>query len=166
MKRSFRRNTLKHKDKSIRKLHALLKELVLRKELGIKYVPKFHEFFHITRNILWHGPCIAYDTRPQESSLRLHKALSQNTQRQLSSFCYQTAKRLYEHMVVILTLGFVKNLGSKMLENYKISSFNQHGGSSDNEQLHVTQRNRFYMKYNAQTKIVAFCTDKDCSNEI
>ena len=166
MKRSFRRNTLKDKNKSIRTLHALLKELVLRKELGIKYVPKFHEFFHVTRNILWHGPCISYDTRPQESSLRLHKGLSQNTQRQLSSFCYQTAKRLYENMVVILTLGFVKKLGSRMLENYKISSLNQNGESSDNEQLHLTQRNRYYMKYNARTKIVVFCTDKEFSNEI
>ena len=99
MKRSFRRNTLKDKDISIRKLHALLKELVLRKELGIKYVPKFHEFFHLTRNILWYGPCIDYDMRPQESSLRLHKGLSHKTQRQLSSFA---TKLQNDYMSILL----------------------------------------------------------------
>ena len=67
---------------------------------------------------------------------------------------------------MILKLGFVKNLGSRMFENCKISSTDQHGGSSGTEQLHVTRRNIYFLKYNACSKIVTFCTDKECSNEI
>ena len=59
----------------------------------------------------------------------------------------------------------MKFFGSKVFEKYKISLFNQHGRSSIHEELHATQRNIFYLKYIARTKIITFCTDKNCSNE-
>ena len=108
MKRSYKKSTLPQIDNKIRNLHGMFRKLVKRKGLGVDHIPKFHEFFHVTRNILWHGPSMEYDTSPSESNLRVHKGVAQNTQRQISTFCYQTSLRLYEHLVILLTLNFVK----------------------------------------------------------
>jgi len=88
MKQSFLRDDLPLVKQSIRCIHGDLKKLVKRDGNGIKNIPKMHEFFHVTRNIVWYGPPLCYFTQPAESNLKVHKHIIQNTQRQIASFCH------------------------------------------------------------------------------
>ena len=99
MSKSFERSSLPAKHSKIINLYKLFQKLVIRDGAGISTIPKFHEFFHITRNIIWHGPLIGYDTKPTESNLRTSKALALNTRQQASSLPFETAKRLYEFII-------------------------------------------------------------------
>ena len=110
MSDSFERHTLLGKQQNILRLHSMFKKLLRRKEKGIKFIPKFHEFLHIIRNILWHGPPRIYDTKPTESNLRVSKAIALNTRQQIDSFCYETGKRLFEYNLISSSFKFVKSI--------------------------------------------------------
>ena len=168
MKRSYKRCTLQQIDNKIRTLHGMFRKLVKRKGLGIDHIPKFHEFFHVTRNILWHGPSMAYDTRPSESNLRVHKGVAQNTQRHISTFSYQTGLRLFEHFVIVLTLNFVKQITGKLFHRFKYKRMRRH----EKDALHgiqapfVSRRNMFFMQHRHLHKDITFYKDASYENEI
>ena len=100
MQKHFKRNSLKAKQKKINDLNKRLQKLIKRKELGVQYIPKFHEFFHITRDIKRFGPARGYDSCANEGFLGTDKSLSQHTQKRSQSFSKQTSIRHYENDVV------------------------------------------------------------------
>ena len=166
---SFKRKTLHHKKERIHELHDLLKDLIQRKHLGIRNVPKFHEFYHIIRNIQWHGPAISYDTRPAESNLKVHKNMGQNTQRHVNSFCRQTASRLFEHTVITQTYGFVRKFASKLYSNVagskNANTFSNHA-SPLNVSVKVIRRDRFFMKLDPVDDNIHFYSNENTTTPI
>ena len=158
MKQSFLREDLPLVKQSIRRIHGDLKKLVKRDGKGIKNIPKMHEFFHVTRNIVWHGPPICYDTRPAESNLKVHKHMAQNTQRQIASFCHQTAKRLHEGVVVRQSSSQVQKISKKMLHNNIFQK--RVPESRDTVEQPSTRRHIFYAILNNEDLNVNFFKDK------
>ena len=143
---SFKRSALHLKRHTIKALHSLIIEVSKRKDnKGYEKVPKLHEFFHVIRNIQWHGPGIGYDTRPAESNLKIHKDLSQHTQKHSISFCNQTANRLFEYTVVSQVFSRIK----KFARNLYIKSLPSPDSTNDhcNTTPRSTKRNLIYLKF-------------------
>ena len=63
-------------------------------------ISKFHELLHVTRDITLLGPPQGYDSRPGESSHKHTKKQARRTQRRLHVFESQTARRIYESLVI------------------------------------------------------------------
>ena len=142
---SFKRSVLAQKHLAIKKLHALIVKTSQRQDKGYENVPKLHEFFHVVRNIKWHGPGIGYDTRPAESNLKIHKDLSQHTQKHSISFCNQTANRLFEYTVVSQVFSRIK----KFAKNLYIKTDPSPDATKDhcNTSPRSTKRNIIYLKF-------------------
>ena len=164
MKKSFSRSSLQGKHKKIQEFYQLFSLLVKRKGKGIHTIPKFHEFFHIIRNIERHGPPTGYATMPTESLHRPVKALSRNTQQQVESFTSQTGHRLYEKNVVDGTYDFVKcfaqdtYLGSgKKNRGLNVATANTRESSS----LAQSRYGLFYARYNTSNKNVDFVLEQN-----
>ena len=161
MQKSFDKITFPRIKKAIKELHRSIKALLQRNTKGIKHIPKIHEFFHVTRNILWHGPMIGYDTRAPESNLRIHKRLSQNTQRQLSTFNQQTAMRLFENTLINQSVSHVESFATKMFCNYSSTKTNESTIAAATVcESPSTRRNVFYAIYDNEKDIVEFFLDK------
>ena len=163
MKPNFSKDDLKVAQHSIKKLHRSLKKHLNRDGKGIKSIPKIHEFFHVTRNILWHGPPIGYDTRPTESNLKVHKRMAQNTQRQISSFSHQTASCLHENTVIRESVANIQRFSTKMLCNNQVKKkqpIDLHQRTSINEKKSIS-RHYFFAIYNKEQSSVGFFKEKD-----
>jgi hypothetical protein len=163
MKPNFSREELTLVQHPIKKLHRCLKKHLKRDGKGIKSIPKIHEFFHVTRNILWHGPQIGYDTRPTESNLKVHKRMAQNTQRQLSSFSHQTAIRLHEHVVIRESVTNIQRFSTKMICNNQVTKktirdLHQPGTIYEKNSI---SRHYFYAVYNNEQSSVGFFKEKE-----
>ena len=63
-------------------------------------ISKFHELLHVARDIKLLGPPQGYDDRPGESSHKETKKQAQRTQRRQHVFESQTARRIYESLVI------------------------------------------------------------------
>ena len=104
----FDRLKLGDYENKIMQLSKSIKKLVHRKGLGVN-VPKFHEFFHIVRDIKRFGPPRGYDTCGNEGFLHEDKIQSKHTQRRIKSFNTQTSNRHYEGDVIDSTYHSLEN---------------------------------------------------------
>ena len=55
---------------------------------------------HVVRDIKLFGPALGYDGRPGESAHKFTKKSAKHTQRRIGLFENQTAKRMYENLVI------------------------------------------------------------------
>lgn len=169
MSKSFERSSLHTQHSKIINLYKLFQKLVIRDGAGISTIPKFHEFFHITRNIIWHGPSIGYDTKPTESNLRTSKALALNTRQQVSSLPFETGKRLYEFNVMSSTFSHIESNCSKET-NFLFDPSRYASKSTDDKD--TTSRRKmiieglFYSVYNIISKEVGLYYDRKCTKPI
>ena len=100
MQKEFRRSTLTQYQKKINNLNKRMQKLIYRKGIGIKLVPKFHEFCHITRDILRFGPPLGTSTEANEGFLGKDKDEAIHTQRWTHNFSQQTSQRHFETDVI------------------------------------------------------------------
>ena len=184
MKKSFVRSSLKVKHARIIELYKQFQTLIKRKEKGfekgINNIPKFHEFFHITRNIKNHGPPIGYATLCTESNHQPVKAASKNTQQQVHTFTSQTGNRIFEKNIVDSTYDFIQSfsketfLGKKnkrktrSFEHYDTSTMFPTNNSSKCKKRATSKKNDssllppqsryglFYARFDLETKEVDF----------
>ena len=108
MQPSFKRSSLQSFASSIIEFHKLLKKLIFRDGKGINTIPKFHEMFHIVRDIEQHGPAIMFDSCITEGHHHSQKQYGGRTQKQLKVFTQQTGKRLYEDQVVSIACQYLE----------------------------------------------------------
>ena len=159
MKKKFSRIELKGKHKRITNFYELFQKLVKRDGKGIQNIPKFHEFFHITRNIEWHGPPTGYSTLITESNHRPVKSVSRHTQKHIESFPQQTAQRLFERNVIESTYDFVNSFAKDL---YMRSCERKNQYDRKHEQISSIMADKdarlglFYAVYNASTQQVSF----------
>ena len=169
MSKSFERSSLPAKHSKIINLYKLFQKLVIRDGAGISTIPKFHEFFHITRNIIWHGPSIGYDTKPTESNLRTSKALALNTRQQASSLPFETGKRLYEFNVMSSTFSHIESSCPK--ESNFLFDPSRYASKLIDDKDPTSRRKMiieglFYSVYNIISKEVGLYYDSKCTKAI
>jgi len=114
MQISFKRSEIESVQSSIIELHRLCKKLILRNGLGISKVPKFHEMFHIIRDILRHGPALITDTCVSEGHHHYKKLNAQRTQKRILEFAAQTGNRLFEDFVVEDTWNHINTFSDSL----------------------------------------------------
>ena len=115
----------------IGQFHKLFQKMVQRNGEGIENIPKFHEFFHITRNIKWHGPPTGYSTLTTESIHKSVKAAANNTAKHVASFPIQTGLRMFENNLIDNSMRFV-NKFAKSLYVQELPNKN----STEKEKMH------------------------------
>ena len=105
----FYRNQFVHKQKRIIQFHKLFQKLIQRGGDGIQNIPKFHEFFHVIRNIERHGPPSGYSTLTTEGTHIDVKEAAKHTARHVDTFSIQTGQRMYEKNSIKDGFKFVRS---------------------------------------------------------
>ena len=163
MKEKFSRVSLKGKHKKIAYFYGLFERLIKRSGKGIHTIPKFHELFHIIRNIEWHGPPTGYSTIITESNHRPVKSASKHTQRQIDSFSQQTAKRLFERNIIESTYNFVNTFAKDLYTRTTIESRQHCSMNTNNIATSISNvydngghLGLFYVAFNKKNDVVNF----------
>lgn len=80
MQPSFKKSELITMESSVKNLHVLCRRLIKRNGNGIRGVPKFHEMFHVIRDIHRFGPAVMFDSCITEGHHHYQKLHAQRTQ--------------------------------------------------------------------------------------
>jgi len=116
---SFCRKDLLEKKKRMISFHMFFKKMIIRKGSGINTIPKFHEFFHIIRNIERHGPPSGYSTITTESTHIAVKIAAKRTSHHIDTFAQETAKRMYEQNLIQNSYSFVSSFAKSLYHKRK-----------------------------------------------
>ena len=120
MQKTFKISNLDRVQQKINGLNRTLQKLIKRSEKGVQNIPKFHEFFHITRDIKRFGPPRGFDSCANEGFLGEDKNFSHHTQQRIDTFSAQTSKRNYESDVIDFAFkNIMRKLQKKNEENNK-----------------------------------------------
>ena len=148
---SFPRTDLEGKHKRIIGFHQTFKKLIKRQGHGINNIPKFHEFFHIVRNIKRHGPPTGYSTITTEGIHHSVKEAAKHTSHHVESFPFQTGKRMYERSLIQNAYRFVGNFAKSLYHKNKLKKKKRELGSLE-KSGRSNKNNRSYLVDNNPTK--------------
>ena len=107
MQPSFKKSDLAAMNGSISQLHQLFRKLIRRQGNGIRGIPKFHEMFHVIRDIHRFGPAVMFDSCITEGHHHYQKLHAQRTQRRISEFSSQTGVHLLEDQLIDGTWNYL-----------------------------------------------------------
>jgi hypothetical protein len=115
----YSRKDLSKKRNRMILFHQFFKKMIKRKGSGIKTIPKFHEFFHIVRNIERHGPPCGYSTITTESTHIPVKIAAKGTSHHIDTFPQETGKRMYERTLIDNSYSFVSRFAKSLYHKRK-----------------------------------------------
>ena len=173
--KTFYRNQFIQRQKKIIHFHKLFQKLVQRGGDGIRNIPKFHEFFHVIRNIERHGPPAGYSTLTTEGTHIDVKEAAKHTARHVDTFAIQTGQRMYEKNTIRAGFKFVRSFAkstyigdsneskkNNMMASAMISNKLKKSYDSVNE-LNIngteTRQGLFYATYNIESRKIVFLKD-------
>jgi len=150
---------------------------------GIRNIPKFHEFFHVIRNIERHGPPAGYSTLTTEGTHIDVKEAAKHTARHVDTFAIQTGQRMYEKNTIKAGFKFVRSFAKstyigdcneskknhKKISGTRHSKFKKSYESVNELNINETESKQglFYAKYNIESRKIIYLKDeKNSSTEI
>ena len=147
MQKEFRRSTLALYQKKINNLNKKMQKLIHRKGIGIKFVPKFHEFCHISRDILRFGSPLGTSTEANEGFLGKDKDEAIHTQRWVRNFTQQTSQRHFESDVINYSY---KNLHHLIYKKTAYRSKTSDMKNNDMNEENITMRGKLEIVLNVK----------------
>ena len=123
MQPSFKKSELVMMESCVKNLHILCRRLIQRNGNGISGIPKFHELFHVIRDIYRFGPAVMFDSCITEGHHHYQKLHAQRTQRRISQFSSQTGVHLLEDQLIHGTWNYLNNSDPSFsyMSNRKVS---------------------------------------------